>query len=228
MTHSLALLAANPDVPLHNITTGYFRGFLTWQLTVSISERRFLTVTFNLHIPLSLTRIHRTKPVPFYDIGASLCQRHNGSRAVTTPAQNSRRQFVTTRRILFVTGVFTFLFTMSLFARTFGEVTGNISDASGAAIPASKIYLINTSTNAVLETRSTDSGDYTFAAVAPGIYRIRVEQSSFKTTVSSNFNVLSGAVRPGLAGTAAHANFGVVTSTSGAMRQHQLGLEYSF
>ena len=43
-----------------------------------------------------------------------------------------------------------------------------------------------------------------------------------------NLNILSGAVRSGLPGTAAHANFGVVTGTSGAMRQIQLGLKYSF
>jgi hypothetical protein len=43
-----------------------------------------------------------------------------------------------------------------------------------------------------------------------------------------NLNVLSGAARPGLPGTAAHANFGVVTGTAGAMRQIQLGLKYLF
>jgi hypothetical protein len=43
-----------------------------------------------------------------------------------------------------------------------------------------------------------------------------------------NLNILSGAARSGLASTAAHANFGVVSSTSTAMRQLQLGLKYSF
>jgi hypothetical protein len=43
-----------------------------------------------------------------------------------------------------------------------------------------------------------------------------------------NLNILSGAVRSGLAGTAAHQNFGVVTGTSVPMRQLQLGLKYSF
>jgi hypothetical protein len=43
-----------------------------------------------------------------------------------------------------------------------------------------------------------------------------------------NLNILSGAVRAGLPGTAAHANFGVVTGTAIPMRQLQLGLKYSF
>src|SRR4051812_37023386 len=102
---------------------------------------------------------------------------------------NSRRQFVTIRRFLFVSGMLAVLSTMSLFAQTFGEVTGHITDATGAAVPAAKIYLTNTATNAVRETLTTDSGDYTFAAVAPGIYKIRVEQASFKTIGSSNVPV---------------------------------------
>jgi len=41
-------------------------------------------------------------------------------------------------------------------------------------------------------------------------------------------NILSGAAQLGLPGTAAHADFGVVTGTSGNMRQLQLGVKYSF
>ena len=41
-------------------------------------------------------------------------------------------------------------------------------------------------------------------------------------------NILAGAARPGLPSTAAHQNFGVVSSITGAMRQLQLGLKYSF
>jgi hypothetical protein len=152
---------------------------------------------------------------------------------------------------------------MSLFAQTFGEVTGHISDATGAATPGAKIVLTNVATNAIRETVSTDSGDYTFAAAPPGqfgnvgrnaiqdpgiigldgeihkVFRIR-ERHTFQFRLEAfnarnhpnwgmpNRNILSGAARPGLPSTAAHANFGVVTSTSGAMRQLQLGLKYSF
>jgi hypothetical protein len=41
-------------------------------------------------------------------------------------------------------------------------------------------------------------------------------------------NVLSGSAQPGMPSTAAHQSFGVVTATSGSMRQIQLGLKYSF
>jgi hypothetical protein len=43
-----------------------------------------------------------------------------------------------------------------------------------------------------------------------------------------NLNILSGAARSGMPNTAAHQNFGVVTSTSTSMRQIQFGLKYLF
>ncbi len=43
-----------------------------------------------------------------------------------------------------------------------------------------------------------------------------------------NLNILAGVAQPGLPSTAAHENFGVVTATSIAMRQIQLGLKYVF
>jgi hypothetical protein len=43
-----------------------------------------------------------------------------------------------------------------------------------------------------------------------------------------NLDILSGAARPGLPSTAAHQNFGVISSAPTAMRQIQLGLKYSF
>ena len=45
-------------------------------------------------------------------------------------------------------------------AQTFGEVTGRVSDPSGAAVPASSISITNVNTNAVRNTVSTDPGDY--------------------------------------------------------------------
>lgn len=58
--------------------------------------------------------------------------------------------------------------------------------ATGAAVPAAKIFLTNIATHATCETVSTDSGDYAFPAVAPGGYNLRVEHSSFKAAGSRN------------------------------------------
>ena len=75
------------------------------------------------------------------------------------------------------------------FGQTFGEVTGRISDPTGAAIPAAQITLTSVATNAVRTTVSTDSGDYTFPAVAPGSYSVKVEKTAFKSATSTNVQV---------------------------------------
>jgi hypothetical protein len=75
------------------------------------------------------------------------------------------------------------------FSQTFGEVTGHISDASGAAVAGAKVTLTNVATNAVRTAPTTESGDYTFPAIAPGVYSLRVEQASFKTATSTNIQV---------------------------------------
>lgn len=75
------------------------------------------------------------------------------------------------------------------FGQTFGEVTGRIGDATGAAIPTAQISLTNTATNAVRTTISTDSGDYTFPSVAPGAYSVKVEKAAFKSATSTGVEV---------------------------------------
>ncbi|MBV9034493.1 MAG: carboxypeptidase regulatory-like domain-containing protein, partial [Acidobacteriaceae bacterium] len=68
--------------------------------------------------------------------------------------------------------------------QTFGEITGHVSDASGASVPQANISLTNTSTNALRTTVSTDSGDYSFPSLPPGTYNVRVERSGFKAEIS--------------------------------------------
>jgi len=52
-----------------------------------------------------------------------------------------------------------------------------------------KVFLTSVATNAVRTTVTTGSGDYTFPALEPGFYNVRVEQASFKTANSSNVQV---------------------------------------
>ncbi len=77
----------------------------------------------------------------------------------------------------------------SVTAQTFGEVTGHVGDPSGAGVPAAKITLTNTATNAARSTESTDSGDYTFPSVPPGFYNLRTEHAGFKVASTNNIEV---------------------------------------
>ena len=77
----------------------------------------------------------------------------------------------------------------ALYAQTFGEITGRITDPSGAVVPAATLTLTNVNTNAVRNAQSTQSGDYTFPSVAPGSYQLSTEVSGFRAWSSKPFDV---------------------------------------
>jgi len=95
------------------------------------------------------------------------------------------------RRHLISSALLCLLFTggFNAGAQTLGEVTGRVSDVSGAAVPSANITLTNVSTNAVRLAVSTDSGDYTFPSVPPGFYNLKAEHAGFKTANTSNVEV---------------------------------------
>jgi hypothetical protein len=93
------------------------------------------------------------------------------------------------RRVLLGFVILVLFSGLPLLSQTFGEITGHVSDPSGAAIAGAKVFLTSIATNAMRTTVTTDSGDYTFPAVGPGVYNVRVEQPSFKTASSSNVQV---------------------------------------
>ena len=89
-------------------------------------------------------------------------------------------------RSLLVVG---FLSGLSLFGQTLGEITGQVADASRAAVPESIVTLTSTTTNAVRQVNSNAEGLYTFPSVPPGVYNIKVEHQGFKTVTSNNVEV---------------------------------------
>src|SRR5438094_3384134 len=76
-----------------------------------------------------------------------------------------------------------------LYGQTFGEVTGRVTDTSGAVIPGASITLSNVNTNAVRNVVSTETGAYRFPSVAPGSYRLKTELPGFKAALSEQFEV---------------------------------------
>ena len=78
---------------------------------------------------------------------------------------------------------------LPLFSQTFGEITGRVGDASGAAVPGSVLTLTNASTNAVRTTTSTETGDYSLPALPPGTYNLSTEHPGFKRASSNGIEV---------------------------------------
>ena len=80
-------------------------------------------------------------------------------------------------------------FTALGYAQTLGEITGHLSDASGASLPGAAITLTSIATGAVRSAISTDAGDYSLPSVPPGLYRVKVEHTGFKAALSNNVEV---------------------------------------
>ncbi|HYZ85389.1 MAG TPA: TonB-dependent receptor [Bryobacteraceae bacterium] len=69
------------------------------------------------------------------------------------------------------------------------SITGSVLDATGSAIPNAELVLMNEETGAKLQTRSNESGAYTFASLAPGSYSIDASATSFNTVHRSKLVV---------------------------------------
>jgi hypothetical protein len=65
--------------------------------------------------------------------------------------------------------------------QTFGDISGEVRDTTGASIPAAQVTVVNVDTNATRTAVSNESGLYSFPALPPGTYTLKVEKAGFKT-----------------------------------------------
>lgn len=70
-----------------------------------------------------------------------------------------------------------------------GLVLGTITDPAGAVVPDAKAQLINTATNETKEMMTNSSGQFTFAGVLPGTYKLTITKAGFATHVVANLVV---------------------------------------
>src|SRR3954471_18617742 len=64
-----------------------------------------------------------------------------------------------------------------------GGLLGNIVDASGSALPGVTVTITEVNTNIAYTTVTNESGNYVFANLKDGTYRVAGELSGFKKTV---------------------------------------------
>jgi TonB family protein len=69
-------------------------------------------------------------------------------------------------------------------AQTQGELTGAITDSSGAIIVGATVTVTNTATGAAHTVMSNDAGVYRFPALLPGGYTLRIDAPGFMTVRS--------------------------------------------
>jgi hypothetical protein len=71
----------------------------------------------------------------------------------------------------------------------YGSLTGNLTDASGAAVPNAKVEATNTSTGVSKATTTDDRGAYLFSDLQPGTYKVTISAPAFSTRVFNDVNV---------------------------------------
>src|SRR5438477_4468806 len=68
-------------------------------------------------------------------------------------------------------------------AQTQGEITGEVSDISGAVIPGATVAVTNQGTNVSRQVVTNGAGVYSFPSLLPGTYQVRVEKADFQSMV---------------------------------------------
>ena len=72
---------------------------------------------------------------------------------------------------------------------TFGSMVGNVTDASGAAVPGANVKTTLSATNDTRTVQTDAAGAYTISTVTPGTYRIEISHEGFSTFVATDILV---------------------------------------
>src|SRR3984885_11085191 len=75
---------------------------------------------------------------------------------------------------------------------TAGDVTGSVTDPTGAAIPGAMVTLTNANTNASQNATTNNEGSYRFAFVAPGAYRVTASATGFQSQTQAGIIASAG------------------------------------
>jgi hypothetical protein len=71
----------------------------------------------------------------------------------------------------------------------YGAIAGTITDASGGFVPGATVKITSAGRNESRTTSTSSTGTYAFANLAPGQYRLEVQQTGFKQVVRSGVEV---------------------------------------
>src|SRR5438309_697107 len=79
-------------------------------------------------------------------------------------------------------------------AQNFGEITGTVTDATGAVFSGAAVTVTSATTNQVRRAVTNETGDYSVPFLVPGVYDLRAESSGFKVAVRKGVGIEVAAV----------------------------------
>src|SRR5215510_326948 len=74
-------------------------------------------------------------------------------------------------------------------AQTSGEITGLVTDPSGAAVAGATVTVTNKATGATRISATNSEGLYAFPSLLPGEYELKIERQGFKTAHLDNITL---------------------------------------
>ena len=81
---------------------------------------------------------------------------------------------------------------LPLGAQSFAEITGSVSDATGAVMAGAVVTTTSVATNQVRRTTTNETGNYSLPYLVPGAYDLRVESSGFKAATRKGIGLQVG------------------------------------
>jgi hypothetical protein len=77
----------------------------------------------------------------------------------------------------------------------YGSLTGNITDPSGAAVPAGKVEAIGVSTGISRQATTDQRGAFLIQDLPAGIYKVTISAPAFSSTAVTGIQVVENTVR---------------------------------
>src|SRR5216684_2717725 len=75
------------------------------------------------------------------------------------------------------------------FGQTFGSISGETRDSSGAIVAGAAVTVVNSGTNATRTVATNEAGEYAFPSLPPGMYSVKVEKAGFKSVVRNQIEL---------------------------------------
>src|ERR1700759_5309513 len=72
---------------------------------------------------------------------------------------------------------------------------GTVTDSTGGSIPNAKVTITEVTTGVIRTAQSNESGNYSFAYLPPGQYKVSIEAAGFKREERSSIDVLVNTAR---------------------------------
>jgi hypothetical protein len=87
------------------------------------------------------------------------------------------------RRNVVFAAIFLAVQTLS-FGQSFrGSMAGSVADASGAAVPAAEVKIVNKETGLTRSVQTESAGEFSFPDLVPGIYTVTATKTGFQAYV---------------------------------------------